>query len=77
MSVVKDRVSLEPYLSISYDFHYNSDTQGWNNFQIGVDVPISLADHFTIKPFAAFSVALSAIDEFAKKRRMGRRQYRD
>jgi len=71
VSVVKDRVSLEPYVSISYDFHYNSDTQGWNSFQIGLDVPISLAAHFTIKPFAAFSFPLSAIDEFAKKEGWG------
>ena len=68
VSVVKDRVSLEPYVSISYDFHYNSDTLGWNSFQIGLEAPISLADHFTIKPFVAFSVPLSAIDEFAKKK---------
>jgi hypothetical protein len=46
-------------------------------FQIGLDVPISLADHFTIKPFAALSVPLSAIDEFAKKEGWGGRQYRD
>ena len=64
-------VSVDPYASLSYDFHYNAKTYALNNFQVGLEVPISLGKHVSISGFAVFSVPLHAINDFAKKEGWG------
>ncbi|HEU0047095.1 MAG TPA: hypothetical protein VFQ43_05775 [Nitrososphaera sp.] len=70
-SIVRNLASIDPYVSISYDFHYNSKTCALNNFEMGLDVPISLGKHVTMSGFAALSIPLHAINDFAKKEGWG------
>lgn len=69
--VVKNLADIDPYASMSYDFHYNSKTCALNNFQLGLEAPISLGKHVTVSGFAALSIPLHAINNFAKKEGWG------
>jgi hypothetical protein len=69
--IVRNLASIDPYASMSYDFRYNSKTCALNNFQIGLDAPISLGKHVTMSGFAALSIPLHAINNFAKKEGWG------
>jgi len=62
--VVGDVVSIDPYALVSYDFEYNSTESDWNHFQTGVSIPVKLTENITISGYAAYSWALSAIEDF-------------
>lgn len=62
--VIADKVSIDPYALVSYDFEYNSTESDWNNAQVGVAIPVKLTPNITISAYAAYSWALSAIDDF-------------
>ena len=71
ITVVYDRVTLEPYASMSYDFHYNSTARGWNNFEIGLRAPIKLGEHLSVAGFASLSIPLHGTANIAKKEGWG------
>lgn len=62
--VVADVVSIDPFASISYDIEYNSDSNDFNNVQVGVEVPVALSKNITLKGYVAYAWALDAIDDF-------------
>ena len=62
--VVADRLSIDPYTSISYDFDYNTDGNNWNNWEIGVELPFALSENVTISGYAAYSVSLDRLADF-------------
>ncbi|MEO7932109.1 MAG: TorF family putative porin [Chthoniobacterales bacterium] len=61
--VIADKLSIDPYALVSYDFEYNSTTNDWNHFQAGVNVPYHLTKNVTISAYAAVSVALDALTD--------------
>jgi hypothetical protein len=69
--IIKHLASINPYASLSYDFHYNSKTYALNNLQTGLEMPISLGKHVTISGFAALSIPLHAINGFARNEGWG------
>ena len=60
--VIADKLSIDPYALVSYDFKYNSNTDDWNHFQAGINVPYHITPNVTISGYAAVSVALDALD---------------
>ncbi|MFZ0917535.1 MAG: hypothetical protein WAN04_11625 [Candidatus Udaeobacter sp.] len=71
IAIVKDKAGLDPYASLSYDFRYNSTTRALNNFQIGLNAPVSLGKHLSVAGFAALSIPLHGIADFAKREGWG------
>jgi hypothetical protein len=63
----KYSVVFDPYVSITYDLHYNSDRLAWNNFQTGVEIVRRINDTLKLSGTAEISIPLAAIDQFAKK----------
>jgi hypothetical protein len=61
------RIAFDPYVSITYDLHYNSNRLAWNNFQSGVEIVRKINDNLKLSATAEVSVPLAAIDQFAKK----------
>ncbi len=59
------KLSIDPYALVSYDFKYNSNTDDWNHFQAGINVPYHITPNVTISGYAAVSVALDALDGIA------------
>ena len=62
--VIADKLSIDPYALISYDFEYNSNTNDFNNVQVGVNVPYHITPNVTISGYIAASYALDAIKDF-------------
>jgi hypothetical protein len=62
-----NKVAFDPYVSITYDLQYNSDSFAWNNFQSGIEVVWKVTDELTLSAVTEVSVPLAAIDQFAKK----------
>ncbi len=60
--VIADKLSIDPYALVSYDFEYNSTTSDWNHVQAGVNIPYHLTPNVTISAYAAVAVALDALD---------------
>ena len=53
-------VGFVPSVGISYDFHYNNHaSNGWNNVEPGVDIPVQLAPGLVLDFGAHYSVPLS------------------
>ena len=63
--VIADKLSIDPYALVSYDFEYNSSTSDWNHFQAGVNIPYRITPNVTISGYAAVAVALDALDGLA------------
>ncbi|HEX8372573.1 MAG TPA: TorF family putative porin [Chthoniobacterales bacterium] len=59
--VIADKLSIDPYVLVSYDFEYNSTTSDWNHVQAGINVPYKVTPNVTISGYAAVSVALDAL----------------
>jgi len=62
--IVAERVSIDPYALVSYDFEYNSADTDWNNVQVGVAIPVKLTPNITFSAYTSYSWALSAIEDF-------------
>jgi hypothetical protein len=60
--VIADKLSIDPYALVSYDFEYNSSTSDWNHFQAGINIPYHITPNVTISGYAAVAVALDALD---------------
>ncbi len=60
--VIADKLSIDPYALVSYDFEYNSNTSDWNHFQAGITVPYKVTPNFTVSGYAAVALALDAAD---------------
>jgi hypothetical protein len=57
--IVADRITLNPYFLLGYDYGYVSDANDtFNNVQVGVDVPISITDQITLILSANYSWGL-------------------
>ncbi len=61
--LIADKLSLDPYALISYDFEYNSDDNDLNHVQAGLALVYSVTDSLTVKAYAAVSEPLDAIDD--------------
>jgi hypothetical protein len=60
--VYKDIVSLAPYSTLNFNFGYNLDENleafdGFNNWELGLSVPIAINDTISITPYVAYSYA--------------------
>jgi len=53
-------VSLVPSATVSYDFKYNGTNNGWNQFEPGFDIPITVADGVTFNFGARYSMDLGS-----------------
>lgn len=53
-----DRVTISPFLRTAYDFEFNGDNDGWNNFEFGAEMPIRLTDHLELVLSAAYTMDL-------------------
>ncbi len=63
--LVEDKLSLDPWVAISYDFSYNSDTDDWNSFDAGAALTYQLLENVSLSAYVAVTEPLSAIDDFA------------
>jgi len=61
--VIADKLSIDPYALVSYDFEYNSADSALNHFQAGVTVPFHVTPNVTISGYCAVSVALDACND--------------
>jgi hypothetical protein len=61
LPVFGGRVNLQPYTTLGYNLGYNSDHDGLNNFDVGIDAPVHVTKRFSVSATAAVSVPLEAI----------------
>jgi hypothetical protein len=69
--ILKKRLSVQPYVSISYDFRYNSKTRAFNNFETGASFPVAIGKRFTLAGFGALSIPLHALKGVAEQEAWG------
>ena len=53
-------VSLDTYISASYDFNYNVESQDWNGVEFGLALPITFKGQYTVSPYVRTGVDLGA-----------------
>lgn len=59
-------VGIQPYVAASYNISYlkygNGEVGGWNTFETGLKVPVTIAKHFSITPFGNYGLDISDDD---------------
>jgi hypothetical protein len=62
----KDIVSLDPYTALGLNFGYNTSNgnyfNGFNNWEMGVAMPIALSENITLSGYVAYSYAFTYLN---------------
>lgn len=60
---VGDKITVDPYALVSYNFEYLSDDNDFHHFQAGLSVSYAILENLTLTGYGAVSVPLDAIDD--------------
>ncbi len=61
--VIKDVLSIDPFVSAAYDLEYNTAGNDWNDLTVGVSIPWNVTENMTISGYAKYIWVLDALDD--------------
>lgn len=62
--VYKEIVSLEPWVSVAYDFDLITYGDNWNNFEVGLAVPFQITDYLSFRTYVAASFPVEELKKY-------------